>query len=154
MKVRCRRAVVEQTLEYLQEAGRRESECVVLWLAHRSTDDTLVIEAYRPEQTAALDRFVIPSDSMRALMRHLREHRLSLLAQVHSHPGEAFHSWIDDREAIVRHEGALSIVAPYFARSLAADSFAEACASFRLTASDRWDTIPSSELGTYFEIVP
>jgi len=33
-------------------------------------------------------------------------------AQVHSHPDEAFHSKGDDEWAIVRHEGALSIVVP------------------------------------------
>lgn len=154
MRIRCRRAVVERSIDFLQEAGHRETECVVLWLACRPADDALVVEAYRPEQIAEHDRFIIPRDAMRALMRHVRDDRLSLLAQVHSHPEEAFHSWVDDREAIVRHNGALSIVAPYFGHDLTAESFSDACAFFTLNSADRWVKLPASEIDAYFEMVP
>ena len=153
MKLRCSRAVVDRTIDLLQEAGSVGTERAVLWLAHRATDPALVVEAYLPKQKAELDLFIIPREGMTEMMRHLREGRLSLVAQVHSHPGRAYHSRTDDREAIVRHEGSLSVVAPNFARSLTAQSFAEHCAFFTLTAEDRWIEIPLGERAAYFEVV-
>jgi len=47
--------------------------------------------------------FRIPPSSMTAMMAHLRERKLGLAAQVHSHPNRAFHSRADDAWAIVRH---------------------------------------------------
>lgn len=40
-------------------------------------------------------------------------------AQVHTHPGDAYHSATDDRWPIVSQAGFLSIVVPFFAAGLA-----------------------------------
>jgi hypothetical protein len=40
------------------------------------------------------------------------------VARIHSHPGEAFHSSVDDDNPVLTHDGALSIVAPYFGLGL------------------------------------
>jgi hypothetical protein len=42
------------------------------------------------------------------------------VARIHSHPGCAFHSDLDDRNPGLRHEGALSIVVPFFGLGLRA----------------------------------
>ena len=61
------------------------------------------------------------------------------LARIHSHPGEAFHSPTDDANPALTHEGALSIVVPYFGLGLRRGL--AACAVFRL-ASGRWFPLP------------
>jgi len=40
------------------------------------------------------------------------------IARIHSHPGPAFHSETDDENPVLTHEGALSIVAPWFGLGL------------------------------------
>jgi hypothetical protein len=40
-----------------------------------------------------------------------------LIAQVHSHPNEAYHSEADDEYAIVTAEGGLSFVVPNFGKA-------------------------------------
>src|SRR5258705_375865 len=96
--------LVDETLESLRAAGRRGTEGVVLWLAKRPlTDGVAIAEAYVPEHYAEVDVFRIPPSSMTAMMAHLRERKLGLAAQVHSHPNRAFHSRADDAWAIVRH---------------------------------------------------
>jgi hypothetical protein len=40
------------------------------------------------------------------------------IARIHSHPGPAFHSQADDDNPVLTHEGALSIVAPWFGLGL------------------------------------
>ena len=46
----------------------------------------------------------------------LYENKLKLLAQIHSHPSEAYHSKTDDEFPIMTTLGGLSIVVPYFAK--------------------------------------
>jgi len=93
-------AVLVETTRLLQAAAR--SECVLLWLAAREGQDLTVTEVYRPAQRASADFFEIPRDSMAAVMARLRTQSLSIAAQVHTHPGRAFHSAADERWAIVR----------------------------------------------------
>src|SRR5437870_9510780 len=109
MKIACSSAIVEETLTHLRDAGHRQCECVVLWLARRNQDLTPVQEAYRPLQTAEADMFWIPPEGMDALKMLMRQRRYMVAAQVHSHPELAFHSIADDRWAIVRHQDALSL---------------------------------------------
>jgi hypothetical protein len=137
--LRCAPVLVDETLEALRAAGRMGNECVVLWLSARPvTPGASIVEIYIPEQEAAVDMFRIPPPGMTALMAHLRARKLGLAAQVHSHPGRAFHSEADDAWAIVRHEGALSVVVPNFAAGVNAGNFLQSVATFRLSPDDHW----------------
>jgi hypothetical protein len=61
------------------------------------------------------------------------------VARIHSHPGEAFHSATDDRNPALTHEGALSIVVPYFGLGLRHGL--SACAVF-VRRRDEWIELP------------
>lgn len=130
--------IIEETLTHLRAGGARNCETAVLWLGTRGSGTQLVQEVYRPEQRVDVDYFHISPDSMRAMMAHLRQRRLQILAQVHSHPEHAFHSKADDKWAIVRHQGALSLVVPWFAARTTADAFFSTTAVFSLDADDAW----------------
>lgn len=146
--VNCSRIHVAATLGHLREAGDRYKECVVLWLGRRSVQGIEVVEVYRPEQLAAADMFHIPPDSMAELRAKLRRGRVMVAAQVHSHPNEAFHSLADDRWAIVRHIGALSLVVPEFASHTLVDTFLEHTKIFRFSASAQWCEVVAAEVGS------
>jgi hypothetical protein len=62
------------------------------------------------------------------------------LARVHSHPAEAFHSPTDDANPALSHEGAISVVVPYFGLGLRRGL--AACAAYRL-AGGRWRPLPA-----------
>ena len=143
---------VEHSLRYLQEAGRRGTECVVLWFGRREGASILVQQVYRPNQMARADRFRIPSDSMEAVLSEISSKRLMIAAQVHSHPFEAFHSKADDAWAIVRHVGALSLVVPDFAFKTSLVNFMEDAKLFRLTPENRWREVPSGEVEQWLVI--
>lgn len=138
----CPIGTIEKTLVYLHEAGQRGAESIVLWLGRRESDEILVKEVYRPQQNVRRDRFFIPPAEMQAIMQHLRDHRLMIAAQVHSHPCEAFHSEADDEGAVVRHLGALSFVLPWFAARTDINSFMQDVALFQLREGDVWVEIP------------
>jgi len=152
--LRCPAVLVEQSLQAMRDAGARRTERVVLWLSKRPVSpQNPIVEAFVPEQRVAIDYFRIPPASMTALMTHLRVHKLALAAQIHSHPAEAFHSRADDTWAIVRHEGALSLVVPYFAAQTTLENFSDQIAMFRLSALDQWCEIPRRDLAHYLEII-
>ena len=146
MHVTCTKAIVEATLGWLRQAGHTRRECVALWLGRRGPATVDVMDAYRPEQNAEIDMFHIPPHGMTELHAVLRQRRLMVAAQVHSHPAEAFHSKADDRWAIVRHEGALSLVVPHFALQTTTQDFLSHTKVFRFTATSRWQEIPEADL--------
>jgi hypothetical protein len=146
MLIGCEWAQVEATLEPLREAGTRECECVVLWLGRRVADTILIESVYHPHQTARADVFRIPPTGMTALQAVLRRDRVMVAAQIHSHPALAFHSAADDRWAIVRHEGALSLVVPNFARGVSAANFLDLTKIYRFSSAARWVEVPHLEL--------
>jgi len=134
----CPTAIIDETLAHLRAGGAEACETAVLWLGRRSGDDQTIVEAFRPQQIVDRDFFQIPSEGMRALIAHLRGRQFHILAQVHSHPELAFHSRADDRWAIVRHLGAVSLVIPWFGLKTTRGSFLHDVAAFQLDATDRW----------------
>jgi proteasome lid subunit RPN8/RPN11 len=138
--------VLATTLRELREAGTRRCECIVLWLGRPADGVIRVEEAYVPLHEAREDMFHIPPASMATLHAHLRKHRLMVAAQVHSHPREAFHSLADDRWAIIRHEGALSLVLPYFAASTTPLNFHDEVKVYRFSDAAEWVEVARTEV--------
>lgn len=146
MFVYCPSGVVRTTLKHLRQAGYVGRECVVLWLGSRESGEIRVKSVYRPIQKAREDMFHIPPQGMTALLRELRRSGYMVAAQVHSHPGPAFHSRADDKWAIIRHEGALSLVVPNFAAMTTVDNFLDESKVYRFSCSGKWLHVKSSEL--------
>lgn len=72
----------------------------------------------------------VKGEALHEVSRFLHERGLALVAQLHSHPTDAYHSETDDTFPITTRLGSVSIVLPDFAQrpfSLAA------CAVYRLT---------------------
>ncbi|MFE2755359.1 hypothetical protein ACFXGA_25480 [Actinosynnema sp. NPDC059335] len=61
------------------------------------------------------------------------------VARIHSHPYEAFHSRADDANPALTHEGALSVVVPFFGLGLRRGL--DACAVLRREGG-RWRDLP------------
>ena len=134
--------VVLETLRTMQQFGQLGCEALVLWLGHVEGRDARVARAFAPPQTPIRGEggvgYFVTSETLFQVNRMLAEHRLRLIAQVHSHPGAAYHSSADDRFAIVTEEGGLSLVVPDFGRAPAEPS---QWATYRLTGG-RWRSVP------------
>jgi proteasome lid subunit RPN8/RPN11 len=146
--------VIEGSLSELQSAGRRKSERVVLWLGRRK-DSRIHIESFWvPEQQAGYDFFDIPQQALQALFGELRNRRLMVAAQVHTHPHQAFHSYADDKWAIIRHTGALSLVLPDFALRTESSTFAHDATVFVLSSTNEWLEAAPAEVQNFYQISP
>ncbi len=144
---------VADTLRELSKRGWQPTERVALWLGERGEHAITVRELYVPQYKASSDYFHIPRMSMAALMNHLREARLMIAAQLHTHPMEAFHSAADDAWAIVRHAGALSVVIPEFGRHATPGNFMDQAKVFCLSQQNDWEEISRSDLRSHLEVV-
>jgi proteasome lid subunit RPN8/RPN11 len=143
---------INETLSELRRAGSEENrESVVLWLGKRNASDFIVSEVFIPIQNAGEDFFHIPPEGMTELMSRIKAIKGMVVAQVHSHPGLAFHSKADDKWAIIRHEKALSIVVPKFGLDCSPDSFFKDVKAFQFIAPC-WTEISQTELHSIFEV--
>ena len=142
----CPELIVAETIAHLKAAGSDGRECLVFWLARRLEDRMNVVNAHRPQQQARRHRFFVPPTEMASLRALLRNERLMIAAQIHSHPEEAFHSIADDEGAFIRHQGALSFVLPRFARDSSVSTFLADAALFELQANNQWMPVPFADI--------
>lgn len=144
--------IVAETIEQLRQGGHARTERFVLWLARKTDSSVLVHEPYVPQYEASSDYFHIGRPAMARLMEHLRIRELMIGAQLHTHPEEAFHSSADDRWAIVRHVGALSVVLPDFGRTTTVKNFLSEAKVFALSPRNKWTEVHEHERRSHLEI--
>ncbi len=145
-------AIVQSTLAELQRFGRAGNEGLVLWLGGVEGATARVERLLVPPQESIQSEdgvgYFVTSQTLVALNRFLNETKLRLLAQVHSHPGEAYHSPTDDAYAIVTAEGGLSLVVPDFGL---APADVRAWAVHRLR-DGVWEFLEEDEVESLFQL--
>lgn len=147
-------SVLRRTEEFLRHSGKEGFEAVVLWTGTVGPDGSAALHsAVRPGQIAyrSLDGCAVevPADEIANVVSSLHPDEI-VLARVHSHPGEAYHSLTDDQNMIIAHVGAISVVVPHFARApidLAHCSINELC------WNGRWRQLPPAEVADRFTVV-
>ena len=134
--------VVDEVHEWLRIAGRQECEGVGFWAGVQDGDQFTVQSAYIPRQMAGRagggTMVVISGDELFRMNVWLHQRRLTLVAQIHSHPTDAYHSDTDDDFAVMSRIGGLSIVVPDYAQ---APFSLDTIAVYRLPAGPVWTPI-------------
>jgi hypothetical protein len=133
------RRCVAEAYAHLALVGRQGLEGFALWAGTADGDVFQVSDTIIPEQTGLrTDLGVCVTVDGRELHRinvWLYGRGLTLAAQLHSHPTDAYHSGTDDAYPIATMTGSLSLVIPDFARA----SFSlETCAIYRLLPPRGW----------------
>lgn len=145
--------VVQQTLGTLQAFGKMGLEGLVLWLGRIERSRATVIEGFVPKQRSVSSDeglgYFVDGETLFEINRDLAERGLLLIAQVHSHPAEAYHSEADDTYAIVTADGGLSLVVPHFGVAPADPS---RWAVYRLHIQN-WTELSFAEKAQLFRIV-
>jgi proteasome lid subunit RPN8/RPN11 len=153
--VTIKRATIDQMLQTMRDFGSHGWEVLVLWLGEvePSTGKAHVSHAFVPKQKSISNEdgvgYFVSGETLFQLNRDLSETGLRLIAQVHSHPREAYHSEADDRYAIVTAEGGMSLVVPNFGRAPAQPT---AWAVYRLHGR-AWRELSTKEVGIIFEVI-
>jgi hypothetical protein len=88
---------------------------VAYWLGPQA-DPERVTDVVQPVHLATAHHYEVDSAWVTGFLLRLRADRLSVRAQVHTHPGPFVrHSPTDDAFALAPSEGFLSLVLPFFA---------------------------------------
>lgn len=107
-------------IEALFSAGRRGVEGVALWAGKSDGKCFHVEKTIVPRQEAGSVEdgliYVVEGDELHRIALDLYDNKQQLIAQIHSHPGAAYHSKTDDMYPIVTVLGGVSVVVPNFAR--------------------------------------
>lgn len=105
--------ILQKTFCTLRECGRGECECAVYWIG--PSESNLVNGVEHPIHWRSPFGYEINDRWLTDFWKRLAASKHGVKAQIHTHPGEAFHSASDDKWPIVSQEGFLSIVIPDFA---------------------------------------
>ncbi|MCA0049445.1 Mov34/MPN/PAD-1 family protein [Mesorhizobium sp. B283B1A] len=141
------RDCVSAVQAHLRSVGQQGHEGMALWVGVQQEQHFAVTEAVIPAQrhirTSDGVCVMVPAEELHRLNVWLYRRGLTLLAQIHSHPGRAYHSTTDDAYAIATTVGCLSLVVPNFAR----DPFDLArVAAYRLDAEANWNEVAPAAL--------
>ncbi len=137
------RYCVDEVVTHLRLAGRGGHEGLGLWVGRHEGARFQVTKAVVPRQihrrTPDGVCVILAADALHELNVWLFKEKLSLIAQIHSHPGRAYHSSTDDAYAIATTIGCVSIVVPDFARD---DFDVGRAATYRLDGQAHWVGVP------------
>ncbi|HEY6183484.1 MAG TPA: Mov34/MPN/PAD-1 family protein [Terriglobales bacterium] len=129
-------------------------EGFALWVGNREERTFYVRETIIPAQQGHSCEdgvcVTVGPDELHRLNVQLYAQKMSIIAQLHSHPGSAYHSETDDSFPIATTVGCLSLVIPDFACfpfSLGR------CAVYRLTAEGAWSFVVPSDVEKLVTIV-
>ncbi len=143
--------IVRDTVQTLKTHSAGWREAVALWQgrvldAHTARVTGLIV----PRQDTGPLHFNVPLAERLRIVGEVSAVDEFILIQLHTHPREAFHSEADDRLAITKHTGAISIVVPDFADRWTGD-FLETSVHISL-GSGRWRELSPSEVRTLLEV--
>ena len=146
--------VLEEAYSFLQNAGKERFEAVALFAGQVDGKIAVVKEAILPKQksyklSSGL-MYSVEGEELHRINVWLYKNKLKLLAQIHSHPQEAYHSETDDAFPIVSTEGGLSIVVPNFARSKM-DYLT--WAYYRLKSHMVWTEVSNEEFNSLIQVI-
>jgi hypothetical protein len=148
------RACADATQQHLRTAGQTGNEGLVVWSGTQDGSTfhvrTVTVPQQRPIRSAEGVCVVLDSEALHRMNVDLHKRRERLFAQVHSHPGRAYHSPMDDRYAVVTAAGGLSLVVPDFAvRPFNVSD----CAVYRLASSGKWIEVPERKADRLIAVV-
>lgn len=146
--------VLEDSRAFFRMRGAEGFEGTALWIGRPDGANVRIVRLFVPEQVAQADWDGAWVD----LTPHAHYTLTDSLAgderfyvRIHAHPREAYHSARDDENAILTHEGAISIVVPYFGRD---PIELEECAIYRYGRQTGWVELSRQAIRASFRVTP
>lgn len=144
---------VAEAYRHMRTAGKQKLEGAALFVGNINDDIFKVEATIIPAQKAySLEDgllYAIDGDELHRINVMLYEKEWSLFAQIHSHPGRAYHSTTDDAYPVVSTVGGISIVIPNFATGPVDLS---TWAVYRLSSDNTWNELSKIDKETLISI--
>lgn len=143
-------AVLRETQTFIEKHGAEGTEAYVFWAGAIADGEAYVTTCVYPTANARHGGVEVPLQKMTEINLELRDRDQLVLAQVHSHPGVARHSPVDEEKAVSFHEGFVSIVVPDFGETPVYDL--RDCGVYVYTVNDGWQLLDDGETEDRFVI--
>ncbi len=145
---------IEDVYLHLRECGLKRLEGVALW-AGIHMDTVFEIKATLiPKQISSRTEdgllYSVDGEELHRINVWLYRNKMTLVSQIHSHPGEAYHSETDDKYPIISVIGGISIVIPDFAVK---PFKLKDWAVYRLAGKEQWEELNFREVESLITIV-
>lgn len=144
-------SILTESAGLLRSLGEGVRESALLWTGTEQSGNATVERIIVPLQVASPKHFEVSFEERLRIAQELAESEQRLLAQLHTHPGRAFHSLTDDRLALPRHTGAISLVIPNFACEWQGSLF-DVSVNIHLGAGV-WNELSAQTVATVFEVI-
>ncbi len=108
------RRMIEETFATFRSCGAGKRECQLYWASPWS-DPSGLTHLIHPKHSSSSHGLDLDSAWISKFWLELADRGLGVRVQVHTHPGEAFHSETDDAFPLIHEAGFLSLVISDFA---------------------------------------
>lgn len=102
----------------LAHSLQQQHEGIAYLLGRTDGAISIAVAVFTPEARTTAGSFHVPPRAMVACMQAAARFELQVVAQVHTHPGQAYHSDGDVEGAKIRYPGYASLVLPEYGRHL------------------------------------
>lgn len=150
-QLRIPKTVIAETESHLRKHALVNEEGMVVWGGVVERDTRVVRTCLHPRQSCTVIGVDVPVKEAQRINEVLDDRGETLLAQVHSHPGGAFHSHTDDHFAITFTLGFISIVVPFFGQQGLSDLCR--CGVWIHEGFGKWRRLSEAEIKTALIIV-
>ena len=106
--------VLRKTLNIFREYGNNYLEAFSVWVGEEKGATFAIKNVWFPKQENTMISYFISDIDVHYINVRLNKKRYSIIAQLHTHPRDAFHSCIDNHFSILTLPGSFSIVVPDF----------------------------------------
>lgn len=103
--------------ECLRPNIKKEHEGVCYLVGKTDGYISLAVSAIRPQAKTTSGSFFVDKPAMALIVRAAANYNLQVIGQLHTHPGQAFHSEGDNQGAHIAYDGYISIVLPDYGKS-------------------------------------
>jgi len=134
------RKILEDAIRIMRRCGQGKRECVVFVVGHAASG---VLNVIHPAHSARGGGYEIEQRWLGQFSARQTTAAMDVVAQMHTHPGRAFHSSTDDAWPMVGTAGFLSVVVPDFALGHVSLEELYVC---RLTTAGTWEELAASEV--------
>ena len=138
---RLPRRIVDETFATFRSCGAGERECQLYWGSPWGNPAGLT-HLIHPKHKSTFHGLTLDSAWISTFWLDLADRDLGVRVQVHTHPGEAFHSLTDDAFPLIHEAGFLSLVIPDFA--MGPIGFQNAYLT-EIQPDGRWHQVPIGE---------
>ncbi|WP_186002863.1 Mov34/MPN/PAD-1 family protein [Mycobacterium sp. KBS0706] len=109
---------LDDLMAALVRSQQQRHEGIAYLLGRTDGAVTLAIAVFEPHARTTAGSFHVPPRAMISCMQTAAQFELQVVAQVHTHPSQAYHSDGDIEGAKIRYPGYASLVLPEYGRHL------------------------------------